>query len=66
MITVEDFIEMLLDSDSQHINIWDNEKSEVIFDGYCNEIPDELLVEDIASIDNVYDDCKGIITLNIR
>ena len=22
--------------------------------------------EDIASIDNVYDDCKGIITLNIR
>ena len=66
MITVEDFIELLVDGDCQHINIWDNEKSEVIFDGYSNGIPDELLVEEVTSIDNVYYDCKGIITLNIH
>lgn len=66
MFTVNEFMELLIDGESQHFNIWNNEEEKVIFDGYGNEIPDELLSEDITSIDNVYDENKGIITLNIK
>ena len=42
-MTIEEFLELLIDGDSQHINIYENEKGEVIFDGEGCEIPDELL-----------------------
>lgn len=66
MLTVDEFMELLIDGDSQHINIWDNEKEKVIFDGHGNEIPDDILYENVTSIDNVLVNNKGIITLNIR
>ena len=65
-MTIQEFIELLVDEYSQHFNIYDNEKEKVIFDGYKNEIPDEILYENVVSIDNVYADNNGIITLNIR
>ena len=58
-------MELLIDGDSQHFNVYDNEKEEVIFDGSGSEIPDELLDEEVSSIDNVYDN-NDIITLNIN
>ena len=65
-MTVQEFIELLIDGDSQHFNIYDNGKEEIVFDGISAEMPDELLYEEISSIDNVYKDNNGIITLNIR
>lgn len=65
-MTIQEFIELLVDEYSQHFNIYDNEKEKVIFDGYKNKIPDEILYENVVSIDNVYADNNGIITLNIR
>ena len=41
-------------------------KEEIIFDGVGSEMPDELLDEEISSIDNVYGDNGDIITLNIN
>ena len=64
-MTIEEFLELLIDGDSQHINIYDNEKGEVIFDGEGCEIPDELLYAEVTSIDNVYADNNGVITLNV-
>lgn len=64
-MTVEDFMDLMIDGGSQHFHIWDNNKCEVIFDGEGSEIPEELLYEEINSIDNVYSDCNGILTLNV-
>lgn len=64
-MTIQDFIELLIDGDSQHFNVYDNEKEEIIFDGAGSEIPDELLDEEVSSMDNVYDN-NDIITLNIN
>lgn len=65
-MTIQDFMELLIDGDSQHFNIYDNEKEEIIFDGSGSEMPDELLDEEISSIDNIYGDNGDIITLNIN
>lgn len=64
-MTIQDFMAILVDGDSQHFNVYDNEKEEIIFDGSGSEIPDELLDEEISSIDNIYGD-NDIITLNIN
>lgn len=70
-MTIEDFMDLMIDGDSQHFHIWNNNKCEVIFDGEGSEIPCELLYEEISSIDNVYwinsvySDCNGILTLNV-
>lgn len=64
-MTIQDFMELLIDGDSQHFNVYDNEKEEIIFDGSGSEIPDELLDEEISSMDNISID-NDIITLNIN
>jgi hypothetical protein len=64
-MTIQDFMELLIDGDSQHFNVYDNEKEEIIFDGSGSEIPDELLDEEVSSIDNIYDN-NDIIALNIN
>lgn len=64
-MTIQDFMELLIDGYSQHFNVYDNEKEEIIFDGSGSEIPDELLDEEVSSMDNVYGD-NDIITLNIN
>ena len=65
-MTIQDFMELLIDGDSQHFNIYDNEKEEIIFDGAGSEMPEELLDEEISSIDNIYGDNGNIIGLNIN
>ena len=64
-MTIQDFMELLIDGDSQHFNVYDNEKEEIISDGSGSEIPDEFLDEEVSSMDNVYGD-NDIITLNIN
>ena len=64
MFTVEEIIEMFVDPEMQVFSIWSNEKEKVIYTGFISDAPDELLQADVASIDNVFEDCKGIITFN--
>lgn len=65
MFTVEEIIEMFVDPEMQVFSIWSNEKEKVIYTGFISDVPDELLQADVTSIDNVFEDCKGIITFNI-
>ena len=66
MFTVEEIIEMFVDPEMQVFSIWSNEKEKVIYTGFISDVPDELLQVDVTSIDNVFEDCKGIITFNIN
>nr|DAK65696.1 MAG TPA: hypothetical protein [Caudoviricetes sp.]DAV07152.1 MAG TPA: hypothetical protein [Caudoviricetes sp.] len=66
MFTVEEIIEMFVDPEMQVFSIWSNEKEKVIYTGFISDVPDELLQADVTSIDNVFEDCKGIITFNIN
>lgn len=65
MFTVEEIIEMFVDPEMQEFSIWSNEKEKVIYTGFISDIPEELLYADVTSIDNVLEDCKGIVTFNI-
>jgi hypothetical protein len=64
-ISVIDFMEFFIDKESQHIQIWSNDREKVVFDGYYNDIPESLQNTDVTSIDNVYSDNKGIFVLNV-
>lgn len=66
MLTVEELKELFIDGDSQRFHIWDNDKEEVIFKGFGGEITDDLLDEEITSIDNMGCDSDGVVTINIR
>lgn len=66
MFTVEEIIEMFVNPEMQVFSIWSNEKEKVIYTGFISDVPDELLQADVTSIDNVFEDCKGIITFNIN
>ena len=66
MFTVEEIIEMFVDPEMQVFSIWSNEKEKVIYTGFISDVPDELLQADVTSIDNVFEDCKGIMTFNIN
>lgn len=65
-MTVQEFIRLFVDEYSQHFNVYDNEKEKIIFDGIGDEMTEELLYEEVSSIDNVCKDNNGIITVNIR
>ena len=68
-ITVMEFLELFVDTDSQQFEIWSNEREDVLFIGYLTDIPDdmndELLQAEVSSVDNIqYEgDC---ITININ
>lgn len=68
-MTVQDFLDLLIDPEAQKFEIWSNTKEETLFTGYLNDITDEdeerLLWAEISSIDNIWENNKGIITLNI-
>ena len=54
MFTVEEFMEMFIDGDSQYFQLWDNEKEDIVFRGYLPELPDELSLAEVTSIDNIH------------
>ena len=68
-MTIRDIMEMFIDPDSQQFELWDNEKEEVVFTGYLNDLPKEFDTAEVTSIDNLDSNRdntkKEIITLNI-
>ena len=68
-MTIRDIMEMFIDPDSQQFELWDNDKNEVVFTGFLNDLPEEFDTAEVTSIDNLYSNRdnteKGIITLNI-
>ena len=61
MLTLQDFVEMAIDT-CYSCYIWDNEKEEQVFSGEIADIPENLLEQEFLSweIDN------GIIGFNIN
>lgn len=50
-----------IDPDNQHIQIWDNNKCEVVYDGKYENIPTQIDGVEVTSIDNVYANCEELI-----
>ena len=65
MFTVQEIIEMFIDPEAQKFSIWSDQKEEVIYTGFISDLPEDLFNADVRSIDNVFEDNNGIVTLNI-
>lgn len=64
-MTIRDLLEMFTDPDIQQFELWDNDKEEVVFTGYLNDLPEEFDTAEVTSIDNLEPNNNGKITLNI-
>ena len=65
IITVYDFVMLLVDDSSQKISLWDVDTEETVFEGFADEIPSEYIDSEIYSIDCI-EPKSGVITLNIH
>ena len=64
-MTIRDLIEMFIDPDSQRFELWDNDKEQVVFTGFIDDLPEEYDTAEVTSIDNLEQGNNGIITLNV-
>ena len=64
-MSIRDLIEMFIDPDSQRFELWDNDREQVVFTGYLNDLPEEYDMAEVTSIDNLEAGNNGIITLNV-
>lgn len=65
-MTLEDFRDLFVDH-SQLVMIYDGESESIIYDGELDDLPDDLLYEEVQSIDSLYqtNNFDGHITINI-
>lgn len=67
-MTVYEFMRMFLEEDEQYFKLWDNEKEKYVFEGYLPNLPYELCIAEVTSIDNIancMENSNGIIILNV-
>lgn len=64
-MTVYDIMQLFIDPDTQHIQIWSDDEEKIVYDGDYGDIPEHMNYAEVSSIDNVYADNKGIICLNV-
>ena len=64
-MTVQEFMEMFVDPDAQHIQIWSDAGEKIVYDGDYGDVPEHMNYAEVSSIDNVYADNKGVICLNV-
>lgn len=64
MLTIYDFMEMFVDKSDIFVRIYDiSGDADVIFEGYGNDIPENLEDYEISSLDNP--DGTGIVGINV-
>ena len=61
-MNIQDLIDLFIVEEYQKFQIFDLDAQEIIFDGYGNEIPYEILINTILSIDTI---SNNKITINI-
>ena len=54
MMTVQEFMEMFIDPDTQHIQIWSDAEEKIVSDGDYGDIPENMDYAEVTSIDNIY------------
>ena len=64
-MTVQEFMEMFIDPDAQHIQIWSDDEEKIVYDGDYGDVPEHMNYAEVSSIDNVYADNKGVICFNV-
>ena len=64
-MTVYDIMQLFIDPDVQHIQIWSDDEEKIVYDGDYGDIPEHKNYAEVSSIDNVYADSKGVICLNV-
>lgn len=62
---VYDIMQLFIDPDVQHIQIWSDDEEKIVYDGDYGDIPEHMNYAEVSSIDNVYADSKGVICLNV-
>ena len=67
-MTVQEFMGLFIDPDTQKFEIWDTDTEEAKFCGYMSDIDDMedvILNATVVSVDNIEKD-RDIITLNVE
>lgn len=64
-MTVYDIMQLFIDPDTQHIQIWSDDEEKIVYDGDYGDAPEHINYAEVSSVDNVYADNKGIICLNV-
>lgn len=64
-MTVYDIMQLFIDPDAQHIQIWSDAEEKIVYDGDYGDVSEHMNCAEVSSIDNVYDDNKGVICLNV-
>lgn len=64
-MSIYDLRELFIDT-AQMCYIWALDSEEEIFRGSMDDIDDDLLEEEVSSLDNVYRDNNGYIGINIE
>ena len=62
---VREIIDKFIYPDVQHIQIWADDRNEVVFDGYCGNLSENMKEAEISSIDNIGENNNGVICLNV-
>lgn len=63
-MTVRELVSFFIDENNQRFVIYDVDEGEEVFEGYGNDIPDELLICYVSSVDNILHD-SATVTINI-
>lgn len=64
-MTVQEFMEMFIDPDAQHIQIWSDAGEKIVYDGDYGDIPEDMNCAEVSSIDNIYNDVFSINVWNV-
>ena len=64
-MTVQEFMQLFIDPDAQHIQIWSDDEEKIVYDGDYGDVPEHMNYAEVSSVGNVYADNKGIICLNV-
>lgn len=61
---VRDIMQLFLDPDNQHIQIWTDGGEKMVYDGDYGDIPEDMNCAEVLSIDNIYED-EDVISINV-
>ena len=61
-MNIQDLIDLFIEAEYQKFQIFDLDAKKIIFDGHGNEIPYEIVIKTILSIDTI---SNNKITINI-
>lgn len=62
---VRDIMQLFLDPDNQHIQIWTDSGEKMVYDGDYGNIPEDMNCAEVSGIDDIYNDIFSINVWNV-